>query len=366
MECAGLRELVPRWQSDSRVTHFVHDKDAKTRAVIREFGWQIVELIDQNHLMKSFRRRFQKIKKKSKCKLFGLQARLERFFQTLVKLDAPINVKREQWLNVPNHLAGDHSKCLEHGECKSWPKINEENNREVLVEFLKSTVSLLERVDPHHSTQMCESLHAVKAHFANKLTNWQTSWAARVAAAILSVNEDDWEWKLHKALGLPALDSEVEMNLRELIEGRLHARELRRSTEYLRKERERRRARRKKCEDDDQKSLYKGVGKPARNQEDEPMEKRKYVRKIIGKRMVVFHEWFRRSGMTGTEEDSDSTEWDEYSDVTEEEEEEAGEEADEEMLDGVSEYHIPDVEEIACGSDCESGDESESDFGAEI
>ena len=44
----------------------------------------------------------------------------------------------------------------------------------------------------------------------------------------------------------------------------------------------------------------------------------------------------------------------------------AGEEADEEMLDGVSEYHIPDVEEIACGSDCESGDESESDFGAEI
>lgn len=355
MECAGLRELIPRWRDDARVTHYVHDKDGKTRSLIREMNWQVTELIDQNHLMKSFRRKFQKIKVKSECKLFGLQARLERFFQTLVKLDETAAVKRDQWMNVPNHLAGDHSKCLEHGECKIWGKIAEANNRKVLEEFLEATAPLFEKVNSCHSTQMCESLHAVKAHFANKLINWQSSWGARVAAAILSVNENDWEFKLHRALGLPELSADAAGRLRELIEGRLHARELRRSTEYLQKERQRRQSRRKRCEEDDKSSLYKGVGTPAKNQKTEERPKRKYVRKTMGKKLTVFHDWFRRSGMTGTEADSDSTEWVDYSDYEQEEEEE------EVMEEVTSEYHIPDVEEIANEYDDEYIDETESE-----
>lgn len=71
MEVEALKVLVPRWKSDSRVIAYCHDKDSKSRKVIEELGWKIKEMIDTNHAIKSFRRKFQRIKNNSTTKLRG-------------------------------------------------------------------------------------------------------------------------------------------------------------------------------------------------------------------------------------------------------------------------------------------------------
>ena len=110
MEVEALKVLIPRWINDKRVVAFVHDKDSKSRKLIREMGWQIDELIDCNHAIKSFRRKFQRMKNNATNKLRGLKASLERFFQSLLRIDLPISTKEHLRMNVSEHLSANHSK----------------------------------------------------------------------------------------------------------------------------------------------------------------------------------------------------------------------------------------------------------------
>lgn len=63
MECEGLRRMIPLWREFGKVTSYAHDKDAKTRNVISQSGWEIEERIDPNHLIKSFRRKWRSSKR---------------------------------------------------------------------------------------------------------------------------------------------------------------------------------------------------------------------------------------------------------------------------------------------------------------
>jgi hypothetical protein len=56
-------------------------------------------------------------------------------------------------------------------------------------------VPLISRVQTRFSTQLSESLNAMKAKLASKGISWKVSWAARMAVAILNFNEGDG-WKL--------------------------------------------------------------------------------------------------------------------------------------------------------------------------
>ena len=119
-------------------------------------------------------------------------------------------------MNVSEHLSGNHNKCMQHKECEPWKYINVGNNRQILDDFLEKTKPLLAKCDRIHSTQMCESLHAVKSHYANKNIAWKSSWMPRVCAAILSLNEKNWAMKLYKRLSLPSLSPKVVKKLQKI------------------------------------------------------------------------------------------------------------------------------------------------------
>jgi hypothetical protein len=56
------------------------------------------------------------------------------------------------------------------------------------------------------NTHLYESFHAWKAKLSCKDIAWRASWWARVAAAVLGMNESDWRLQLYEQLGLPKLD----------------------------------------------------------------------------------------------------------------------------------------------------------------
>ena len=323
MECEGLRRMIPRWRDFARVTAYVHDKDAKTRKIISESGWQIEEKIDMNHLMKSFRRKFKKFQARSPTKFRGIKGKLESFFRSLLHLDETTEWKKSKWCNAVNHFAGDHSNCPSHGHTVPWRDIDVGGNRRILTEFLEKTAQLFDKCDLRHSTQMCESLHAVKAHYANKLFAWQTSWAARICAAILSVNEVNWAMILYRRLGLPPLDRSVVIKLQNLEHARTMQQERRRTDEYRKKRNARRKERRQRDDKDNEHSLYKGVQKDTGSQMVTRERKRRVRKmpKVIRRLNPYFREKF---GFDGTEKDEvgDQDGFEEDFDYSEEEEEE--------------------------------------------
>lgn len=209
------------------------------------------------------------------------------------------------WLNVEKHFDGDHSCCMPHRPTDRWSGIDVGNNRELLRAFLKKTSGLLYKCDTRHSTQMCESLHAVKAHFANKLYSWKTSWAPRICAAILTVNESDWAFQLYNRLALPPLDPKIrnEITLRQ--RERQRENERRRSEIYRKERNRRRREARVQEERDNEKSLYKGLQTRRSMPRLAGSSKRTYrVRKMPGKLGSV-NPWFLRMGFKGTAEDDE-------------------------------------------------------------
>lgn len=306
MEVEALKVLVPRWKGDSRVIAYCHDKDSKSRKVIEELGWKIKEMIDTNHAIKSFRRKFQRIKNNSTTKLRGLKSHLERFFNALLRIDLLIEDKISLWLNVSQHLAGDHSKCLKHKECKPWKDIDVGNNRQVLDDFLEKTKDLLLKCDRYHSTQMCESLHAVKVHFANKNIAWKSSWAPRICAAILSVNEKHWAMTLYEQLSLPPLSKEVFHRLNKIEEDKWKWRNERHSEMYKEMVRNIRRMKREKHDKENESSLYKGIQSRPRTKVSKT--KRRYIIHKMPKKISNLNPWFKKFGYNGTEDDDDSEE----------------------------------------------------------
>ena len=57
MESQGLRALLPELMQLRSITGYIHDNDAKTRKIIRDAGWEIMEFLDVGHCQKSFERK---------------------------------------------------------------------------------------------------------------------------------------------------------------------------------------------------------------------------------------------------------------------------------------------------------------------
>lgn len=105
---------------------------------------------------------------------------------------------------------------------------------------------------------MCESLHAIKAHFANKLICWKSSWTCRICAAILDFNSPHWEFQLYNELQLPPLAPIISQKLRKISQQKIDQRIKRSSEEYKIKDRKRKRDKRIQNKDDDKDCSYRG------------------------------------------------------------------------------------------------------------
>lgn len=232
MEREALRRMIPRWQTDQRVIGYCHDNDGKTRKTIRDFGWNITEFLDRNHLMKSFDRTYDKFEHKKLLR--GLKDRLRHWMLILLGEDITLERKKYFWEVVTvEHFSGHHEHCPEHKEVACWRYSGDVDHVTALKEFLLLTSHYLEKCCRLVSTQMNESLHALKAHYANKMFCWGKSWTIRACVAILQINEPEtWKFRLFSLLDLPPLDPQIEHLLVTAFHSLAVENELRRRPEF--------------------------------------------------------------------------------------------------------------------------------------
>ena len=244
MEREALRRMIPRWLDDTRVVGYCHDNDGKTRKTIAGFGWKITEYLDRNHLMGSFDRTYNKFPKKKL--LWGLKEKLRHWMLLLLCEDITLELKKFYWETVTvEHFSGNHENCPLHKGVTRWRYGDDQRHVEALKEFLLQTSHYLDKCGRLISTQMNESLHAIKAHYADKMFCWGHSWTARVCVAILQVNEPEtWKLELYRRLRLPPLAPDVEKRLKASFHSQAVENEMRRLPDFRIRENKRRKEKR--------------------------------------------------------------------------------------------------------------------------
>jgi hypothetical protein len=91
-----------------------------------------------------------------------------------------------------------------------WQNRDKKEYRRCLKNFVIQTSPFIEKCAPGLNTQLNESLHSLKAKFADKNYNWKTSWLARCSIAILNCTERYlWKLEMYEGLGFPPLGSEL-------------------------------------------------------------------------------------------------------------------------------------------------------------
>jgi hypothetical protein len=203
MESAVLRKMVQRLKvNQPNIVGFAHDQDAKAWTVIRDEGWNLVEYKDPNHVFKSvFERAFRDwnvaevamaTKRKPRGRapakrgrkralLKGLKEGLRKHLRYCAMSYFPDDAARVRaWKGAYEYYIDP-----KHG----WALRDDELAREHLKGFLEATADLVVDVKSRINTQASESLNALKAKQANKNYNFTRSWFARMAVAVLRMNE---------------------------------------------------------------------------------------------------------------------------------------------------------------------------------
>jgi hypothetical protein len=93
MEVEGVRRILGRWlmverTANEKVVGYVHDRDAKTRKLIKDI-WNKPEFLDPNHVMKGFDRKLGR-----ETQLRGLKCKLRRWFVFLLNMEGTIEEKQ--------------------------------------------------------------------------------------------------------------------------------------------------------------------------------------------------------------------------------------------------------------------------------
>ena len=207
MECKAMELMIPVLRENRNIIGYVHDNDAKTRNLIRQMDWQIIEKIDPGHLLKSFDRKVINFNKKYNNVLNEIQKGLRKYLKSLLYLsNASSNEKIGYWHSALHHFYGNHEFCpFAHKETKIWALSNCPESIQLLKKFLESTEFILECADPLYSTQINEAFHRIKLRYASEDVKWGFTWEARMCCAILDKNESHWKQKLYNFLRLPEL-----------------------------------------------------------------------------------------------------------------------------------------------------------------
>jgi hypothetical protein len=108
---------------------------------------------------------------------------LKHRFDYLFHGDHDTQTKVKDWLNTLNHCCGNHEHCP--GQPTNIRlRVNLTDNLEgqmELQEILAKGAELMKQTPGDLSSQLCESVNAIKAHFAPKLFSWMSSWKRKRA-----------------------------------------------------------------------------------------------------------------------------------------------------------------------------------------
>ena len=217
MESEGLKRIASRLHGDPNcnIVAFVHDGDNKSDKILEKAGFNLENQRDAGHGFKALERRFKSMKKevKSENKLpkdpfHGIQGKVINYAKSIVSKENDPRRREELWLNVPEHLTGNHSIC-HHNEPKKSPGrprkvINEKHDedfavwkggiehpeaKEALSNFCQKTVGFIDHCAKRSSTQGNEAQNSMIAKEADKNINYGPSYPARVAVAIGKKND---------------------------------------------------------------------------------------------------------------------------------------------------------------------------------
>jgi hypothetical protein len=214
MEIDGLKLIFDRLGRPPEIIAYVHDKDSKASHLIQKvLKWNIREILDQGHAMKSFERQLLKYRSIFDDKMCES---LRKFMKYLVRQSrySPED-KLNYWRNTVSHFLGDHRNCpFEHKETPIWEHAGSREAVAQLEEFIQKTSWIILKCDPEFSTQANESFNRAKSKYANKDVRWGFTWEARIACAVLDRNCPFWKLALYERLGLPELCWEAKNFLR--------------------------------------------------------------------------------------------------------------------------------------------------------
>jgi hypothetical protein len=107
MTVNGVRRIVSWWRADqtlnSKIVAYVHDHNGKMRKLLTKIWRRKREILDLNHVMKSFDRKLNKNQK-----LNGVKEKVRRWFIFLLRIDASTPEKIKHWRNTLLHFQGVH------------------------------------------------------------------------------------------------------------------------------------------------------------------------------------------------------------------------------------------------------------------
>lgn len=234
MESEVLKKFKNIYQ-DKRIVGHVQDGDLGNINIVRNFRNDIKIYLDPNHIKGKFARVLEKFNQKCNNCFSSFQNQLLHFFKYLLyNKTLTITQKKFQWINVHDHFIGKHGLCLhsftnisncpepltvttnksdDDNESFSSDKDSDDQNQYsappseantpepiidpvkypnllfYLKKFLEYTENLFDYVIPYYTTQGNESLNGLKCKFANKNTNWTSSFKTRMALCVLHKND---------------------------------------------------------------------------------------------------------------------------------------------------------------------------------
>ena len=105
--------------------------------------------------------------------LWGLRKCLRHWMLCLIYEGIRLEDKKSLWEVVAiEQFTGRHEHCGKHRSVDAWRYAKDERHLQALKEFLQMRGKYLDKCGRLISTRMNESLHALKARYANKIYCW--------------------------------------------------------------------------------------------------------------------------------------------------------------------------------------------------
>ena len=182
MKVEGVKRLINRWIEEGfNFASYCHDNNAAVRSVFTQHLPDTTEKLDKNHLMKQFWRLFSKFNEKNSLR--GLKPKIEKWLFFLLRSNFSCKEKESKWLGALQHFTSK-SQLVPY----KWPLASNPKSVEALSKLLEASLFIIHKCGYDSSTQHNECLHSLKAHYANKLFNFDSSFRCRIFSAILRMN----------------------------------------------------------------------------------------------------------------------------------------------------------------------------------
>jgi hypothetical protein len=169
MESEILRRMSARWTLFSNVEFSRHDKGNHAMKSMREdLHWDLIELFDKNHVMKTWKARFLKFawvahretgpsqRPKRHKVLNEVESHLFPWFHVVLRTDKTLSGRQKLWCGAYDHSLDPRETNFQ------WKLGHDDTARAQIRAFLTNTGDLIGHVQSKFSTQLTESLTAIK------------------------------------------------------------------------------------------------------------------------------------------------------------------------------------------------------------